>query len=148
MPTPIDDFFFRFYVMGLYGTSTYEVVSYIVGSIAKLFLRRGTWSYLGIIEMARHLLSLTFLDAAKSVQCLVPLIRVLEQTSAAWRHTRRKTHRSISSKTSIPSMSHTKKTLKDWRLIVSANVLDGSGSFCRSSFDLRKDDDSKLPGMP
>lgn len=137
MPILIDEFFFRFYVMGLYGTSTYEVVSHIAGSIAKLFLRRGTWSYLGIIEMAHHLLSLTFLDAAKSVQCLVPLIRALEQTLAAWRHSRRKTHRSISSKTSIHSMSHMKKTLKDWRLTVSANVLDGSGSFCRSSLGSR-----------
>lgn len=83
MPIPTDDFFFRFFVMELYGTSTYEVVSHIAGSIAKLFSPRDTWSCLGIVEMAHHLLSLTFLDAAKSVQCLVPLIRALEQTSAA-----------------------------------------------------------------
>lgn len=37
MPTLISDILFRFYAMGLYGTSTYEVVRLIVGSIAKLF---------------------------------------------------------------------------------------------------------------
>ena len=133
MPIPFDDLFFRFYVMELYGTFTYEVASHVAGSIARLFSQRGTWSCLGIVEMVHHLLSLTFVDAAESVQCLVPLIRPLERTSAAWRHTRRKTHRLISSKISIPSTLLTKKTSKDWRLIVSANVLDGSGSFCRSS---------------
>lgn len=69
--------------MGLYGTSIHEVVSHVAGSTAKLFSRRRTWSCLGIIEVAHRLLSLTFLDAAKSVQCLVPPIRALKQTSAA-----------------------------------------------------------------
>ena len=83
MQTSRDDVFFRFYVMGLYGISFHEMVSHVGGSTAKRFSRRPTWSCLGIIEMAHHLSSLTFLDAAKSVQCLVHLIRVLEQTSAA-----------------------------------------------------------------